>query len=791
MAQGMRNGGTDRARSALEACIARLRRGESIAQALADCSDETDDLRSLLTTYDAVRGAAVAPPPPPGGLAAGRERFLAAAGALRDAQGAALNGATASGFPLDPELDALVGLAAALRREAVPAPALNGALSGGRARFLAAAEGLAIAMDRQPADAAIGADALDTAIQRLMAGETVSAIVAGASGDAASALAGLLGTVQAVAAAAPAPAADLSAGRARLLHVAGGVRALRAPERVAAAEAAPAANGLLGWLGGFVRPLRPHVAAMAAVMGLAVFAGNALLVPVSAGARPGDGLLYRHKLLIQDLRLAVAVVDPGWRASVRAEISRERLADIAAASADDVEVSVDGRLRGFEDLTQPGEKGHGLIHVVALGEQGSDRSLTAAWRAGVTRMALPEGFASLGDVPAGASLRLKVRTGDDPPLALKVAVLGLDPLVPLTATLTVTATPTITLTQTPGTPSPTPTDVGATATLTPTAAATSTLAPTATTTPTPTLAVATPTIMNPVVQRGVPRGQELEGQVLRIDGGSWTVRRAANERRGDPAAVAIDVAVSMDALSNAQVASAVQVGDRVRLRGEYVNGRRDQFAATKIISHMPRDVACKDRGAVLGVVAKYQPGAGLVLEDGTSFEFDAAAEPTIEGDIQVGSTVVVAHQECGGRLVARAVTVSGAKPEATPASQEYNGVVRALLDAGSLSLEIGGASYTVRFDPATVTYQGQPAVVEPGQRVSVWGRVVDEAARLIEAERVVVLRLAPPGEPTPTATLDPVPSSTPEPSPTSTPGLDIEQPVPPALPPPPEQGAEG
>mgnify|MGYP005613765309 CR=1 FL=1 len=40
MAQGLRNGGTDRARRALESCIVRLRRGETISQALADLPDE-------------------------------------------------------------------------------------------------------------------------------------------------------------------------------------------------------------------------------------------------------------------------------------------------------------------------------------------------------------------------------------------------------------------------------------------------------------------------------------------------------------------------------------------------------------------------------------------------------------------------------------------------------------------------------------------------------------------------------------------------------------------------------
>lgn len=873
MAEGIRNGGTDRARRALETCMARIRRGQTVAQALADCPDDGGELRSLLATFERLRDAAVTPPEPPRGLTEGRARFLAAADALRTASAAvpadaafaaeaeALDRAIA-GEPsgASSELDGLAVLAGALRRDARPVPAQNGALAAGRGRFLAAAgalraarsevaeaadvegldaalarvaagdpvaaaaagtadparlagllevarelraasvpapapargraaflaaaQGLAVATGRAPAEAGVDAETLDAALARLLAGEPAASIVAAAEGPAAEALAGLLRTATDVAAAAPAPAADLGAGRARLLEAAGGVRALRGAGRVAPAAMPAAAprRGLAGW----IQPLRPRIAALAAALTLALFAGNAVLVPVSAGARPGDGLLYRHKLLMQDLRLAVATVNPRWRSEVQAEISRERLADIAAAGPEDVEVSVDGRLRGFEDLTQPGEKGHGLIHVAALGDDG-ERALTAAWRDGQTRISLPEGLRSLADVPAGAPLRLKIRTGEEPPLALKVALLGLDPLVPLTATMTVTAT----ASATPTLPSETPTlepTLTATASPTATLGATSTVPPSPTpsaTAPTPT---PTATVRNPVETRAIPRGQELEGQVLQIGPTDWTVRRAANVRKGDPDAVAIDVRVTMAGLANAQALASVEVGDRVRLRGEYQNGQRDVFAATKLIGHVRRDVACRDRGAVLGVVARYQPGAGLVLADGTTFEFDATALPEITGEIQVGATVVVTHQECGGRLVARAVAVTSGGPS-QPESREFNGVVRTLVDERTMELEVGGTRYTVRFDPATVTYLGEPIVLAVGQRVGVWGRVVDEAAAVVEAERVVVLRLAEPPTPEPpTPTMAAMPTATDEPPPsatpgsTPTPGLLRPEPLPPGAP---------
>lgn len=893
MAQGMRNGGTDRARRALESCIARLRRGDTIAQALADCSHETDDLRTLLSTFDLVRQAAVAPPAPPRGLAEGRDRFLAAAAVLRngadapvgagiaaaeDALDQALSGAfgrTSVDGPnarptSDGAIDELVDVAAAVRRAVAPVPALNGALTSGKARFMAAADvlrsarsdqadvaaegvdaealdaalasvasgadlraavadsgataphtladllavardlgatapapatahragragflaaahGLAIATGRQPAEAAVDADQLDSAIARFMAGDPVSAIVADVSGATATALAGLLGTVECLTATAPAPCADLGTGRARLLDVADGVRHLRAPERAGATVGTAVAAGLGDWIANLTRSFRPHVAAMAAAITLALFAGNALLVPVSAGARPGDGLLYQHKLLMQELRLAVATVNPGWRDDVRAEISRERLADIADAKGEAVEVSVDGRLRGYEDLTQPGEKGHGLIHMVALGEGGNDKGLTAAWRAGETRFALPIGYASLGDVPAGTSMRLKIRTGSEPPLAMKVALLGLDPLVPLTATLTATATATITPTGMPASATPTPTDSVATSTPTVTPDATST--PMASPTVTPTLTATVPVVPNPVEARHVPRGQELEGQVLRIGDTDWTVRRAADKRNGDLEAGAVDVQVSVTGLTNAQSMPSILVGDRVRLRGAYVDGRRDRFTAIKLIGYMPKDEGCKDRGAVLGIVARYQPGDDLALQDGTTFEIDPTAPPSIDGVIEVGSTVVVDHQECGGRLVARGITVTDGRGQATPESQEYNGVVRELIDGRTMALEMAGTRYIVRFDPGTVSYQGAPVAIAVGQRVSVWGRLVAPGAGVIEAERIDVLRLAtPPTLDVPTATATSAPSATPQPSPTSTTTAIDDRPelLPPGLPAPPE-----
>jgi hypothetical protein len=76
-------------RDALDACIARLRRGSSLELALADCGMMADALRPLVALAQHLSSAArPAPAPSADRLAAGRARFLAAAGALR-ADGAA------------------------------------------------------------------------------------------------------------------------------------------------------------------------------------------------------------------------------------------------------------------------------------------------------------------------------------------------------------------------------------------------------------------------------------------------------------------------------------------------------------------------------------------------------------------------------------------------------------------------------------------------------------------------------------------------------------------------------
>jgi hypothetical protein len=163
MAQEKRSMGEDRVQEALDLCLARMRRGESPERCLVDFADLTEELRPLLLIARDLRASRDASiPAPPAGMMAGRERFLDAARRMRADERAAAS---------EPEL----------------------------------------------------ADALDTCLTRIAAGEPVERVLTAYPAALAAAMRPLVDTSVALAAtpAAPPPPGGLAAGRARFLATAG------------------------------------------------------------------------------------------------------------------------------------------------------------------------------------------------------------------------------------------------------------------------------------------------------------------------------------------------------------------------------------------------------------------------------------------------------------------------------------------------------------------------------------------------------------------------------------------
>ena len=114
------------------------------------------------------------------------------------------------------------------------------------------------------------------------------------------------------------------------------------------------------------------------------------------------------------------------------------------------DTSFNARYDSIGTDSQGEERPYGTLWVTPLDDAPKTDSVGLAWRDGETRFDLPDGYDTLFDVPAGVELRLNVRTGEESrPLALRVSVKGLAPLVPLTATATISATQPITPTGTP------------------------------------------------------------------------------------------------------------------------------------------------------------------------------------------------------------------------------------------------------------------------------------------------------------------------------------------------------
>jgi hypothetical protein len=794
----MRVTGDGRVQEALDQCIARLRRGESLEHCLADYPDLDAELRSLLAI--AAELGRSAPASLPDGLSRARARFLAAASEARVGRGVTgqANGEDPiavelldrclerlqAGMPLDQilagqqdrgaELAGLLEVAAAVQAQRLIPPAPPAGLARGRARFLAAAHGLGVASIADAAavaTTAAEADLLESCLAGLTRGEALEAVLVDHPAEAVwlRPLLSMAATAAATAVAPPPPRQALATGRQRFLNVA----AQRAARRVAA----PAAGGgeaepgsvralLLGWLRPGGRVAAGRVAAMLAGLVLFLLVGQAAIAPVAAEAIPGDAL-YPMKQLGESMRLLSTVFDAAGRQRVLAELSAERAREIELLMLAGREEELDWTvyLRGSSDDTAPGEDPHGTLRVALLKEEGTPgEERTLSWDR-KTRFDL-DGYEHIGLVPADSLIQVRVLTlggggaGPALPLAKRVQLMAkLEPTATVTATATLTgseSTPVGTEDPTTGTPvpatEPPPTE-------TPAATGTEEPSPTATIEPPP----PTATPMESKRQRNT---EILRGFVESKDEGAdtWLVRRVPAGDDGGAGKVTVDVG----RLGAAEKAG-VDVGYQVEVEGRWKGPEKATFMAERLLGAAPCALDYR-MGQVESVTPTEAGGIGrLTLGSGEEFDLSPLPPAAVQGVVP-GAQVTVYFRDCGtGQRVVERVEVTSAP--STPQLRPYEGEVAAV-DGNRFTLVESGSqrALTVEVDGSTVI--GPPGVIRVGQVVFV--EAWSDAEGILHAVQIdIVVDVA---TPTP-------PSDSPPPTPGTAGGGPSQPPLePPVIP---------
>lgn len=825
MVQGKRSTHDERVRDALDRCLTRMRRGESLERCLLDEAGLADELRPLLYALRAWQATPRASAPAPSQrLARGRDRFLAAAAALRRAEAPAavapathaaddsldaclarmLAGDTpeaavagAAGGELADRITPLLAVAAAVAASP-PAPAPEGGLTAGRARFLAAAAGLRSAAAAPalngngravpPAMVAGGTagevEALDACIARLRAGERAEHVLADLPAPMADALRPLMGVAADMAAATvapPPPPRSLVDGRARFLDVAARSRAHHAAVARARRQAAdtvgrPAAvaddPAARRWLGG-IAALVSRVA-VASVLACAVFVVGVMAMGNSAAvanALPGEPAYY-FKRLNERIDL-LTTFDPQAHARLVTDLDRRRVdeADRLIALGRAAEVSFRAVWLAFD--AQPG--GGVLVRVPPEGGAADERWLSLG-----PNVALSLGdYASLAEVPAGALVTITIRT--DPGAARQAVITSLNVTGAPPSAASAVAESARDRGATAATAVPRSADgaviAGADQPETPTATeppATDTPTVPPTTPPPATTEVPTSTPNatpgSSVVGSGEGRkaGDKLQGVVVdQPEAGIWIVGVGQCPQRLVRADVrSVDGVAGLDVRNHAVV-----------LRGEYRDGARTEFAATKL-NGRPSPVGDQTAEAA-GTVADLPGDGRLVLTDGRAFLIGGAR---VNGTLAAGAMVTVRYRGCAdGTPEALEITVQAAEQ---PFMAE--GRVSGLVPGARFTLEIGDDGdpstpevVTVLIDATTqVRGAGGPASLADGQTVSVNGVVA--GAGEVRATSIFVLAEPPLDEPeggAPPATPAPTPAAgSAEPPPALQPALEPLEP---------------
>jgi len=763
----------ERVHEALDLCLARMRRGESLERCLFDFEDLAEELRPLLLVLRdvlSVREASI--PVPPGRLAAGRRRFLVAARGMDAAapvatvaealddclvrlhRGDTIEAALAE-YPvaIAQAVRPLVEMAQGVTRAVVAPPAPPSALRAGRERFLAAGGpgaavgGIAAAYRNGHAGAGaepnpVGADAmdgigdaLDTCLARLRAGERIDIVLADYPAPLADALRPLIavaGEIFDSLTPAPAPARGLAPGRARFLEVAARARAHHAAVDGARRQAAATVAERAGWRG----RIWPRVGALAlrasAALALAVaaFLGGAVAVEHSAAvasALPGDSA-YFIKRLNEQIDL-LTTFDSGARARLESDLDRRRADEVAALSAlgREADVTLRAAFLGLEEVIGP-DGGVQLLLRVRIppsGEGATEQVIQWAPGAAVDLGA----FGDLRDLPPGTVLDLTVRTGGGASgraQAVEVRV-AQGAVLQATGTPTQAASATVVLRSTDA-PKSTRTPVGDPSDQPPPPTPTQP-PPTATIAATPTLALV-PTAQGILNDPGKSPRKNLRGIVVaQPDPDVWRIEVGCPGK-----VVRVDIGQIGDMIGVDVLRRSVEV------RGRFTDEGETEFVATKLQGNDPEPI--RDE---IGTV-KELPGDGrLVLEsNGETYTFQIGSA-AVGGNLAVGVKATVQYRGCKYGSP-EAVTITVLAPPPVRAFAE-TGVVADLSEASFTLVVDEEERFVVHFDADTVVRGpgGAPIALANGQRVEVHGTIGDDDT--VHADEIIVEESAPPVPP--------------------------------------------
>ncbi|MFN8423028.1 MAG: hypothetical protein U0470_06440 [Anaerolineae bacterium] len=511
------------------------------------------------------------------------------------------------------------------------------------------------------------------------------------------------------------------------------------------------------------------------------------------GAGGGLGDSGRHALHRQgveprrQLLFSTFDMDAARREARRARINGERLTDTlrahAAGRAEDA--SFNARYDAIDTAPSNNDAPHGTLWVTPLDDEPKPTSVGLLWREGDTRFDLPDGFDSLSEVPKGVELRLKVRTGEtDQPLALRVSVKGLDPMIPLTATATITATAPVTVT---GTPEIEPTSV---VTATQAVTGTSTALPTPTVVVTATAQATDVPLPSETATAGVEDADGkvpyplLEGiveQIWSAADGSGPIRCSilskGSGRRHE---------IDLSGLSADQRAR-IQTGGTIKLRVKYDGDDESTGFATAFVHFNPENCS---NNKVLGTVVDYREDdvLSILTDSGARLDFhigpDASGErPQFIETVKVGVKVLVEYKKCGGPTSNRAMRITGDRSTATADAtagepfSKVGAVMNDPIDDGhvvrfDLLVKVGASESQWGIEVATGDVKGTPKL-QRGQMVRVDGRLVDRDRHIVAARAVTFIANPRPATATPqptdtseppSPTVDPTDPPTPEPT---------------------------
>jgi len=773
----------------------------------------------------------------------------------------------------DPALAAamapLLEVATHVREARVAAPDATPSLDRGRARFLAlaaaargvaeAAGTLAGAQERQAASMGYQERSITTPQSQATIAEAPSALLhewldaawaamaAGADIEEALTKSGVPAAqwaairplldlaLQARASSVPVAVPQGQPGRARMLAVAAEARTQRQAREQANTRAQRTRRdaALAGWLATLRGFLGGGLAAgpRAAVLSLCILFGlvgvNALAYPAYATTLPGEPL-YAMKRLSRGTRLAVAgalaPVSPERASNWRTQIERDRVAEVVQLQDDGRQEIADlpGRLAGFQDKSE-GETQRGTIHVSVEPDQPQDtpQLVIVDWDAR-TEFSLPEAYGSMASVPRGAPVSVRVRTGDERPLALRVRVGLLAPTGVQTATATATPTPDPDHTPNPGPPvtntvsAPSTATIAATATVSitqtpqpsPTLMATATItAPTMTATPivTPTLA-ATPTATPGGSGNGGgasvarPSFLVLRGSVLALEhdeeAGRWILLLRVDDNPADERKIDVTALAGNKRLADEW--SRIERGARVAL--EVVPRDDGRLWEARGLASRVQAQSCSNHN-ITAVVSELVAGQHLRIagRDDLYLLQDTPAD-AVTGQIMVGARILMHYADCGlgGLRVQQVRVLSGPGSEdgaKEPRQQiEFRGIRIVSVDATSSPAIVvmqelpAGREWRVEVVDGSVE-GGDVSDLRAGMVVSLEAEVLDEGEGRLRALKLKLPLFAPSATPPPSVTPAP-PTATPTiPAPTPTDVAELTPPDMPELPiPPPASG---